>query len=274
MISVSSIYSQWKDASGEPLENGSVYIGTANLNPETNPISVYWDVAGTQPAAQPLETSNGFLHRTGTPANVFVNASDYSITVRDVSGSLVTTTPSALAAGTIYALNANLTVVEAEIAALQAITITGAGVATGGGALTGNQVITVTAASVAQQVAGTSNVVAVTPLVQKNHPSSTKGWASINVNGGTADSYNVTGITDVGSGKFGVTWTNSFATNAEPLTTGVQLDSANTAATTLVAQIFNGNRSVSYVEIWTLRMSDYTAVDPNYCHIIATGLLA
>lgn len=273
MISVSSIYSQWKDASGEPLENGSVYIGTANLNPVTNPISVYWDVAGTQPAAQPLETSNGFLHRTGTPANVFVNASDYSITVRDVSGSLVTTTPSALAAGTIYALNANLTIVEAEIAALQAITITGAGVATGGGALTGNQVITVTAPSAAQQVTGTSNVLAVTPGTQKYNKSSVKVYGALDTVGSTPTATNITSVVDVSVGNVGINITNAMSDVTTPFGVVAQHDQASTADT-LVVQLKNASTSASYKEFMVRRISDGAAFDPNYTHVIGCGDLA
>lgn len=98
MIAINSIYSIFWGLDGEPLQNGYVYIGEPNENPETAPVSVYWDIAGTQGAAQPLRTSNGFLYRTGTPANVFVGG-DYSITVRDQSRSLVFTAASAFAAG-------------------------------------------------------------------------------------------------------------------------------------------------------------------------------
>ena len=36
------------DLNGKPLENGSLYIGVANQDPETNPLTVYWDPALTQ----------------------------------------------------------------------------------------------------------------------------------------------------------------------------------------------------------------------------------
>jgi hypothetical protein len=38
---------------------------------QTAPVTVYWDAAGTIPAAQPLRTVNGYIMRGGTPANVF-----------------------------------------------------------------------------------------------------------------------------------------------------------------------------------------------------------
>lgn len=83
------------DAVGVPLDNGYVYIGTANQNPQTNPIQVYWDADATIPAQQPLRTSGGYFYRNGTPSNVFVSTTDYSITVRDSSQQLVYTLPSA-----------------------------------------------------------------------------------------------------------------------------------------------------------------------------------
>lgn len=77
------------DTDGTPLDNGSIYFGVANQNPETNPITVYWDAAGTQPAAQPIKTVNGMTARNGTPAVVYAG-SDYSNTVRNKKGALVT----------------------------------------------------------------------------------------------------------------------------------------------------------------------------------------
>ena len=70
------------DADGTPLDAGYIYIGTANLPPQTNPIAVYWDEALTIAAAQPIRTTNGYPSRAGTPARVYVG-SRYSILVTD-----------------------------------------------------------------------------------------------------------------------------------------------------------------------------------------------
>ena len=75
--------------SGLPLTDGYIYIGTASQNPQTNPIAVYWDAAGTIPAAQPIRTSGGYPVRNGSPATVFVLATDFSLIVRDKSSKLV-----------------------------------------------------------------------------------------------------------------------------------------------------------------------------------------
>lgn len=80
---------QFRDTDGKPLEDGYIYIGTANQNAQTNPITVYWDQAGTIPAAQPIRTSGGFPVRAGAAARVYVAADDYSIVVRDKNSRLV-----------------------------------------------------------------------------------------------------------------------------------------------------------------------------------------
>lgn len=87
------------DAAGIPLQDGYVYIGTANTNPITNPITVYWDEAGTQPAAQPIRTINGYMSRNGSPGVAYASANDFSILVRDKNSRLVFASPRSLSAG-------------------------------------------------------------------------------------------------------------------------------------------------------------------------------
>jgi parallel beta-helix repeat protein len=85
-------YPIFTDKNGDPLDAGYLYFGTANLNPETNPIQVYYDSALTQPAAQPLRTSNGYVMRNGSPALIYANA-QFSVTVRDKNNALVIYSP-------------------------------------------------------------------------------------------------------------------------------------------------------------------------------------
>jgi hypothetical protein len=89
-LSIKPPYPAFAGADGQPLENGYIWIGTVNLNPQVNPISVYWDSALTIPAAQPIRTLNGYPSYQGTPSR-FYTASDYSIQVLDSKGSLVYT---------------------------------------------------------------------------------------------------------------------------------------------------------------------------------------
>lgn len=77
------------DSTGSPLESGYIYVGTVNLNPETNPIAVYWDIGLTIPAAQPIRTSGGYPARNGTPAALYVAVGECSILIRDKNGALV-----------------------------------------------------------------------------------------------------------------------------------------------------------------------------------------
>ena len=89
-ISINPPYPAFADVDGQPLENGYIWIGVANLPPQTNPINVYWDAALTQLAAQPIRTLDGYPSNSGTPARFYVD-SDYSIQVLDSKGSVVYT---------------------------------------------------------------------------------------------------------------------------------------------------------------------------------------
>ena len=91
-IATSCPVPQFFDLDGSPLDAGYIYYGAVSLNPETNPITVYWDLACTQPIAQPVRTLNGYASRNGTPANVYAN-SDYSMTVKNRKGALVVYIP-------------------------------------------------------------------------------------------------------------------------------------------------------------------------------------
>jgi Phage Tail Collar Domain len=77
------------DANGDSLDAGYVFVGTAGANAETNQLTVYWDEAGTQPAAQPLRTSNGYIVNGVTRARAFVNADDFSMIVKNRHGVVV-----------------------------------------------------------------------------------------------------------------------------------------------------------------------------------------
>jgi hypothetical protein len=88
-ISVEVPFPVFYDRAGEPLENGYVWVGTANLNPQTNPVQVYFDKNLTQPAQQPLRTIAGYISNSGTPAQIYVDAADYSILVQDKNGTMI-----------------------------------------------------------------------------------------------------------------------------------------------------------------------------------------
>lgn len=83
MLSLASPYPFFTDKAGDPLDGGYIYVGQVNQNPETAPVVAYWDEDGTQPAAQPLRTLAGYIVRNGTPARVYVEGDDFSMTVKD-----------------------------------------------------------------------------------------------------------------------------------------------------------------------------------------------
>lgn len=93
-LSIQPTFPIFTETDGQPLENGYIWIGTANLDPQVNPINVYWDAALTISAPQPIRTLNGYPSRNGTPARLYVN-SDYSIRVQNSKGSMVYSAPEA-----------------------------------------------------------------------------------------------------------------------------------------------------------------------------------
>ena len=89
-LSIKPPYPAFAGADGLPLENGYIWVGTVNLNPQVNQIAVYWDSALTIPAAQPIRTLNGYPSYQGTPSRFYVG-SDYSIQALDSKASVVYT---------------------------------------------------------------------------------------------------------------------------------------------------------------------------------------
>lgn len=93
-LSIQPTYPIFTDIDGQPLEDGYIWIGVANLAPIVNPITVYWDAALTIPASQPIRTRGGYPVNSGTPARLYVN-SNYSIQVQNKNGSVVYSAPTA-----------------------------------------------------------------------------------------------------------------------------------------------------------------------------------
>ncbi len=87
-LSIQPTYPIFTDIDGQPLEDGFVWVGQANLDPQVNPIGVFWDAALTISAAQPIRTLGGYPSNSGAPARLYVN-SDYSIRVMNKNGSIV-----------------------------------------------------------------------------------------------------------------------------------------------------------------------------------------
>lgn len=93
-LSIQPTFPIFTETNGQPLEDGYIWLGVANLDPQGNPINVYWDAALTQLAGQPIRTQGGYPVNSGTPARLYVN-SDYSIRVMNKNGSSVYSAPAA-----------------------------------------------------------------------------------------------------------------------------------------------------------------------------------
>jgi hypothetical protein len=91
-LSIQPTFPIFTDIDGQPLEDGYIFIGAANLNPQTNPIIVYQNAALTTVAVQPIRTRGGYPVFSGTPGRLYVN-SDYSIQVQNKNGSVVYSAP-------------------------------------------------------------------------------------------------------------------------------------------------------------------------------------
>lgn len=92
LISIFPPFPVFANADGSPLNAGYIYIGEANLEPQSNPVPVFWDELGTIPAAQPLRTTGGYVSRNGTPARIYT-ADAYSISVYDKNRRFVYNAP-------------------------------------------------------------------------------------------------------------------------------------------------------------------------------------
>lgn len=120
---VASPYPVFTDADGTPLEDGYIYLGGANTNPEilANQIAVYWDSALTQPAAQPIRTVGGYASRNGSPGILYVIPSTFSITLRDRNLGLVLSTLSGIPSGVFQANNVAYTPVGGSSSTLDVV---------------------------------------------------------------------------------------------------------------------------------------------------------
>lgn len=94
MLKVGNPVPLYFDARGLLLDGGYIYVGVANGDPETDPITVYADSSLSTPLAQPLRTVGGMVVDGTNPTFMFVGASDYSMRVKDSNGALVSYSPS------------------------------------------------------------------------------------------------------------------------------------------------------------------------------------
>lgn len=91
-VSVQPPFPYFTDTDGSALEDGYIWLGEENMNPQTNPVAVYLDDAFTQPIAQPIRTRSGYPAINGAVVRLYTQV-NYSIQVTNKNGSLIYSAP-------------------------------------------------------------------------------------------------------------------------------------------------------------------------------------
>lgn len=119
-------------------------------------------------------------------------------------------------------------------------------------------------ASQAQQEAGTATDVAVTPAVQQYHQSAAKAWVKATTTGGDDGAYNLTSVTDTGTGDITVNWATDFSS-----TSYCAICTTNADAN-LITVVTNTGIASGATRILT-RDTSGTNTDPNYFMVACYG---
>jgi hypothetical protein len=83
------------DLDGDALDNGKLYIGEPNKDPEIYPAACFWDECLTIPATQPLRVNSGYVTNGGLRAPVYTSLASFSMRLRDRRDVLVDYIPDA-----------------------------------------------------------------------------------------------------------------------------------------------------------------------------------
>lgn len=103
------------DARGAFIDDGNIYVGVANADPQVSPLQTYFDQNLTIPAAQPIKTLGGVIVNGTNPAQVFIAEADYSMRQTDAFGTLVSYTPSVFLTGASFQpLDSDLTAISTQ----------------------------------------------------------------------------------------------------------------------------------------------------------------
>ena len=93
-IRITPYLTVFTDTDGQPLEDGNVYVGLANLPTVSNQLQVYWDSGLSIPANQPIKTIGGYPSNGGTPSPIYTTQS-FSLLVQNKNGEQVYSVPNA-----------------------------------------------------------------------------------------------------------------------------------------------------------------------------------
>lgn len=118
--------------------------------------------------------------------------------------------------------------------------------------------------------AGSDTTRAVTPGRQHYHPSAAKAWLQCNFAGAVAVSYNVTSVTDTGTGIVTVNWGTDFS-GADYAVVAMAEGTSASAANLFNAQAKDSTKAAGSVEIDVWRESDANLADASRLNVIAFG---
>jgi hypothetical protein len=82
---VGNPFAPFLDRRGLPL-TGTLYLGAEGADPQTSPVTAYFDRALTQVAPQPITVVGGYPRNAGNPALIFVAEEEFSMRTRDEDG--------------------------------------------------------------------------------------------------------------------------------------------------------------------------------------------
>jgi hypothetical protein len=110
---VGNPFAPFLDLDGLPL-TGSLYLGVEGDDPQTSPVTAYFDRAMTQIAPQPIKVVGGYPRNAGNPVLIYVAPDRFSMRTRDEDGGEVFYVPNAAAdADQFQPLDSDLTAIAA-----------------------------------------------------------------------------------------------------------------------------------------------------------------
>ena len=110
---VGNPFAPFLDRRGLPL-TGALYIGTEGFDPETSPVTAYFDRALTLEAPQPITVVGGVPRNAGNPTLLYVAEDSFSMRTRDEDGGQVIYLPNASIDGAQFQpLDSDLTAIAA-----------------------------------------------------------------------------------------------------------------------------------------------------------------
>jgi hypothetical protein len=119
--------------------------------------------------------------------------------------------------------------------------------------------------------AGSSTTLAVTPGRQHYHPSAAKGWCFANFSGTAVASYNVTSVTDTGTGDVSINWATDFSSASYCAVATTKIDFGGVASTTYATSVQNTTTAAGVTRVYNARVSDGQPIDPNNWNVVAFG---